>query len=67
MLAVPELLENILLQLRKPGSHEHWSTGVEDLFVFQRVCTQFRDIIQRSVHIQRAMFLEYDEKNSPLK
>ncbi|KAK3630919.1 hypothetical protein LTR56_017192 [Elasticomyces elasticus] len=46
-LAVPELLENMLLQL-----------PIRDLLFAQKVCTEWKDVIDTSPSIQRALFLK---------
>lgn len=61
--AVSELLETILLQLRNVGQGEHWSTGIEDLFIVQRVCRTWHTAIKHSILLKRAMLLEHE---SPL-
>lgn len=39
----------------------NWADGLEDLFVAQRVCKGWKEVIQGSVNIRRAMLLEYTD------
>lgn len=50
--AIPELLENILLQLREG-----------DLLLAQRVNKCFRNIITASIHLQRKLLLTADSES----
>ncbi|EGP89760.1 unnamed protein product [Zymoseptoria tritici ST99CH_1A5] len=53
VLAIPELLENVLLQL---GSSD--DTSWKQLFVVQRVSSTFDAVIKSSTQLRRAMHLE---------
>lgn len=64
--AIPELLENILLQSGQDNgkADRQWISFVKDLFVFQRVDTTFKNTINGSIKLRRAMLLEYDEDSA---
>ena len=52
--AIPELLEAVLLEL-----------PLEDLLLVQRVNTNFRDVISRSVYLQRRLYFSHRDLPTP--
>lgn len=64
--AIAELLENILLKVheRDGKANCQWISSVKSLFTLQRVDKTFHNTIKGSIKLQRAMLLEFDEKDA---
>ena len=64
--AIAELLENILLEVheRDGKANRRWISSIKNLFTLQRVDKTFQNTIRGSIKLQRAMLLEFDEKDA---